>query len=54
MTDQVKNKAPDPFRGNGACFSLEILFMMMVGDSPGPDVNLKNHTQILSEGQEFK
>jgi hypothetical protein len=28
-----KDKAPHPFQGNGACFSLQILFMMVFSDS---------------------
>jgi len=28
--------------------------MMAVGDSPGSDGNFMNHTEITSEGQEFK
>ena len=47
-------KAPPPYRENGACFWLEVLFMTAVGDSPGPDVNFMNHTEIPSEGQDFK
>ena len=49
-----KTKAPHPFLGNGAYFSLWVLLMMMTGGFPRSDVNLRNHTQVTSEGQDFE
>jgi hypothetical protein len=42
-------KAPPPFRASGACFSLEILFMIAVDGSPGSDLNFENHTEITKK-----
>jgi hypothetical protein len=42
-----------PFGEMGPFFRWGILFMTAVGDSPGPDLNFENHTEITSEGQGF-
>jgi hypothetical protein len=48
-----KRKSPTSLSGKWGLFSLGILFMTAVGDSPGPDGNWSDHSQGFRKNQEF-